>query len=108
MASTGTAIVLAGAGVFHHFVFFLPGLEHDRLRQEAAHRQAAAPPPELRQHCRETGQLLHDVHWAAACMLLARETEVDDPNECTLPSKQAAAVYAAMQEAEDSCLAESR
>ena len=43
--------------------------------------------------------IIHDVHWAAACM----KNETDDSPDCMLPTERAAVLNKAQQEAEGFC-----
>jgi len=133
--SVAAGTLLAGTGVFYHYVVFLPGVE--RAREEA--RQAAAVPARSGlDQCRQAAQLLYDVTWASACMTVAiqqqeRHTEclkeeaivldpsrrgrahcdqqfgnADGSSECSLPNARAALVNAAFKDAEERCQAEAR
>ncbi|UUZ67373.1 hypothetical protein LP416_21870 [Polaromonas sp. P2-4] len=56
--------LLAGAGVFYHFVIFLPGLEREKQSQiatEKAQRRAAY------ETCKEIASRVHELNWTAAC-----------------------------------------
>jgi hypothetical protein len=127
--SFAVAALLAGAGVFYHFVFFLP----------AAERAQRKPPQASAAHdqCRQAAQLLYDVTWASACMTVAIQQQqrhaecmkdeataldpsrgrsqcdqqfghADGSSECSLPNAHAAMVNAALKEAEDRCATETR
>jgi hypothetical protein len=52
--------------------------------------------------CRENVTIIHDVHWAAACMT----NPEDDASDCTLPDERAATLNAARWAAEDRCVDE--
>ena len=54
------------------------------------------------ERCRQNVTIIHDVHWAAACM---GNTEDDSP-ECTLPEDRAAALNTARSTAENMCIDE--
>lgn len=54
--------------------------------------------------CRENVTIIHDVHWAAACMV----NPGDDSTECTLPDDRAGNLNAARWAAEDHCVDEVR
>jgi hypothetical protein len=98
-ASTCTAILLAGSGVFYHYVVFLPGLERARAAES---RPVGAMQADLDQ-CRQTARLHYDLNWASACL------SVGDPSsDCSLPDARAALVNAAYQESEQRCIAEAR
>lgn len=67
------------------------------------------------ERCRDHVTIIHDVHWAAACMTLAEEQmaaglfapdAVDDSPECNLPPQRAESINAERAAAEDRCLAE--
>jgi len=93
------AVPLAGAAAaFYHF--------HFAPAQTESLRVAAARNGEY-EHCRRQAEVVHDVHWAAACMVNAREAPAgDDHPECMLPDAKAALLYAALDEAEARCRAE--
>lgn len=54
--------------------------------------------------CREHVAIIHDVHWAAACM----GNLPDDSPECTLPDERAAPLNLARAKAEERCVHEAR
>jgi hypothetical protein len=54
------------------------------------------------ENCRENVTIIHDVHWAAACMT----NPGDDSADCTLPDERAGSLNAARWAAEDRCLDE--
>lgn len=124
------AALLAVAAVVYQLVVVLPASERPKWDKE----RAAARQPELEQ-CGEAALLIHDVHWASACMLLAKEVEArhaaclrdplvmdnpqlgkahcdrtfgdqDDSPECMLPPARAATLNASLKDAEDRCLAQ--
>ena len=61
----------------------------------------AMSPPAAVEHCKRAAELLHDVHWAAACF----KSESDDSNDCMLPDAQAAKVNAILAAEETRCMA---
>lgn len=133
-ASTGTAIVLAGAGVFYHLVVHLPAVEQAR-REEAERSQANAPNVATRrmvmEQCQQAARLLYDIHWASACMVSANHADAqhamclrdpavkdkahcdqfdrtDSAPDCTLPGARAAPINAMLRDAEARCLVEAK
>ena len=85
--------------------------------------------------CMENAALIHDLHWAAACMAVAESeqqqhaqclrdrhdiadadarrehcdkahSQRDDSPECTLPAARSAMLHAALKAAEERCMAE--
>lgn len=57
--------------------------------------------------CGESAMLLHDVRWAAACMLLAEQDDTrDGSTDCELPPAHAARLNELFNRAEQRCLAE--
>ena len=54
------------------------------------------------ERCRQNVTIIHDVHWAAACMGNAE----DDSPECTLPEDRAAVLNTARTVAENMCVDE--
>jgi hypothetical protein len=108
------AVLLAGAGAFHRFVFVLPGIE--QARQDGGNAARQVGEPQLAQqgsaleHCRQAARLLYDVHWAVACMTEAGQSPglADGHADCDLPDAKAAVVNAWLNEAEKRCIAEVR
>ncbi len=140
-ASITVAALLAGAGVFYHFVFFLPAVMQGQRDKDVGPKGAEDAPGAARraayEQCRQHAQLAYDIHWAAACMIDAREAEarhaacLKDPQvlkspgpgaahcdrtidrhdgaaDCTLPGARAAALNTFLKEADDRCRVEAR
>lgn len=101
--SLALAALLAGAGVFHHFLLREPGRARPGLEDVRIAQQRSAI-----EHCRQSAHMIFDVHWAAACMAEANESSGagDGHAECDLPDAKAAAVNAWLDEAEARCVAE--
>lgn len=95
------AALLAGAGVFHHFVLREPNPvpARDSVLRTAQQRSVL-------EHCSQSARMIFDVHWAAACMEAGPSS--DDHAECDLPDAKAAAVNAWLDEAEARCMAEAQ
>jgi hypothetical protein len=131
--SVAAASLMAGAGVFYHYVVYLSGLALE-ARQAADPRPAR---PVAHDQCRQAAQLLYDVTWASACMTVAIQEktrhaeclqdtasvpdallrkaqcdhkygEPDGTSDCSLPPTHAAMVNASLKEAEDRCVVEER
>jgi hypothetical protein len=127
-ASAMTAVLMAGAGVFHHYVIYLP----DEARRAEARATAPQPGPD---QCRESARLHFDINWASACMVVALRQEQrhaeclsegrgeseqvrarcdklhverDGSSDCTLPDARAAVVNAAFKDEDDRCVAEAK
>jgi hypothetical protein len=125
--------LLAGAAALHYFVVFLPSRE--KARDAADPKPVATARLPEADHCRQAAHLLHDIHWAAACMSVSQEAEerhaacirdiamVPDPRmtrgecermhprvdgsiDCTLPVSRAARINAMLVESEDRCRGE--
>jgi hypothetical protein len=123
-------VLLAGIGVFYHYVIFLPGVEHDKAAQ-AVRRQAAYS------RCMEQADSIYNADWATACKDVAESAAVElrnclsdklimtnpymgasyckrtfagaDPSpECTLPKSRAQSLNAAHKEAQQRCATEAR
>jgi len=77
-ASIMVAVLLAGAGVFYHFVFFLPEVMQANRDKDEADKSEGSPASARRaayEECRQGAHLAYDVHWASACMFDASEAE---------------------------------
>lgn len=99
----------AGAAVV--VLLLLAGLAWWAARPAPVTRVASQSlPPATRQalaECAESAMLLHDVRWAAACMLLAQQDETrDGSTDCELPDAHAARLNELFHRAEQRCLAE--
>ena len=101
--SLALAAMLAGTGVFHHFVLRVP-----EAAQESARELRVAQQRSAFEHCRQSAHMIFDVHWAAACMVEAGQPSGsgDGHAECDLPDAKAAVVNAWLDEAEARCEAE--
>ena len=127
-ASVAAAVLMAGAGVFHHYVVFLPD-EARRAETRPATGQSGLD------QCRQSARLHYDITWASACMTVASQEEQrhaeclrngqgeaaqvrarcdklhgerDGSSDCTLPDARAAVVNAAFKDADDRCVAEAK
>lgn len=100
-ASIVLAVLLAGAGALHRFVFVRPGIEQ-------AHQHGGRTAIE---DCRIAARMVYDVHWAAACMAHAGQADpglADGHAECELPDHKAAVVNKWLDDAEARCTTELR
>ena len=74
------AALLAGGGVFYHYVIFLPELERTKNEQLVAEKQAVAETARGRQlvyeQCNASANLNYSANWASACVSVANQTEV--------------------------------
>lgn len=112
-ASLAVAVLLAGFGVFYHYVVFLPAVqerkeeqarvdaekqETEKLKQEAA--QAARASDYYR--CMNAVAGDYDSNWKRNC--LAR----DRPEDCSLPRVLADNLGQSLKNAQARCLAEAK
>ncbi len=125
-----TGALLAGIGVFYHYVIFLPGVERDKA-DKARHRQDAYG------QCMEQADISYSTGWATACKNVAESTAMElknclsnkvimtnpymgasycnrtfgvaDPSpECTLPESRANSLNATYKEEQQRCATEAR
>ncbi|MBT9155023.1 MAG: hypothetical protein DDT39_01713 [Firmicutes bacterium] len=86
----GVAALLAGAGVFYHYVIHLPGLEREKKAEKAAAAESLAEQQQQRasqyQLCIYTAQQNYDYNWAEACTSVAAENTRDLKNCLATPS----------------------
>lgn len=72
--------LLAGGGVFYHYVIFIPGLERTKNEQIVAEKQAAAVAAKERQllyeQCTASASTNYSANWASACVVIANQTAV--------------------------------
>jgi hypothetical protein len=113
--SVVVAVLLAGAGAFHYFVFALPGIDEALQRRESGARRLdefrLAQRRSAIEDCRQAAQMVYAVHWAAACMTQVGQAPSDPSDgdaECDLPDAKAAVVNAWLDEAEQACMADVR
>ena len=67
----------------------------------------ASPPARAKMEwCLEHVTMVHDLHWAVACMKVAQEGQGDDLPDCTLPDDRARPLNAARGKAEQQCFDE--
>jgi hypothetical protein len=104
-ATTAAAVLLSGVALLNAVnggvaPVFPPGL----LPEQAA--RSRMPLSEFErlalESCYENVTIIHDVHWAAACMT----NPGDDSSDCTLPDERAGRLNAARWAAEDRCVDE--
>ena len=122
--------IAVGAAAWHQFNVF----RGDQMM--TAERSGSVRRHELEQ-CAEAALLIHDVRWAASCMILAEQDEKkhaacskdpaimgnpqlgqdycdrtfphrDGSAECTLPDERAASLHAILRDADRRCVAEGR
>jgi hypothetical protein len=72
--------LLAGGGVFYHYVFFLPGVERVKQEQVAQNKRDAEAKERQRQltyvSCKVSAQKAYDLDWANACFTVFKEQKV--------------------------------
>lgn len=112
--STAAALLLAGIAVLNALL----GAGPSRFLMPSNSDAGMAPPAlggnarMVLERCRENVAMIHDVHWAFACMANARDAKAsgadtaDDSPECTLPDDRAVGLNAARSSAENQCMAE--
>ena len=98
-ATTSTAILLASVAAINAWNGSIGG-RHDASSQPYA--TLSSNGRIVLESCRQNVTIIHDVHWAAACMGNAE----DDSPECTLPEDRAAALNTARSAAENVCMVE--
>lgn len=68
--------LLAGLGVFYHYVIFLPSVERQKVKQEEAEKREAASKEASRQifyeTCKKNANSNYSANWASACEDVAR------------------------------------
>lgn len=73
-------ILLAGFGIFFHYVIFLPSVERQKAAQIAAEKEQAAKQQAARQltysTCMAEASSAYDTQWATACMSVAKENKI--------------------------------
>ena len=123
-------VLLAGTGVFYHYVIFLPGVEKEKTAQLGRRQEAYS-------RCIEQTESIYDANWAAACKDVAQLEAVElrnclsdrmvmtnpymgaayckrtfsgaDPSpECTLPRVRAESIDTAHKQAQQRCATEAR
>ena len=72
--------LLAGGGVFYHYVIFLPGLEQTKNEQLLLEKYSAAEAAKGRQllyeQCITSANRSYEVNWANACESVANQTAI--------------------------------
>jgi len=67
----GVAALLAGAGVFYHYVIHLPSMERERIAEKAEAAAALQKKAQDRTNryleCLDSARLNYDLNWANAC-----------------------------------------
>jgi hypothetical protein len=84
-ASIMVAMLLAGAGVFYHFVFVLPAVMQANRDKDEADKSEGSPASARRaayEECRQGAHLAYDVHWASACMSTPAKPKPSTPPAC--------------------------
>ena len=86
----GVAALLAGAGVFYHYVIHLPGLERDKRVAEAEAAETLKNQQQQRasqyQICMYSAQESYESNWATACKNVAAENTRELKNCLATPS----------------------
>lgn len=76
--------LLAGGGVFYHYVIFLPGVERAKQEQLVAEKQAASDKERVKQRtyerCIAIASSSYDADWASACASVSASTEIKRKN----------------------------
>ena len=97
--------LLGGGGAWPRSASFSPPVEQQLPSLGSSARDTL-------EWCRANVVIIHDVHWASACAVLAGEqlgqggVDPDDSPECTLPDDRAGALNGARAKAEQQCLDE--
>ena len=112
-ADTAAAILLMGLAVLHGLLGGGGAWPRGAALFAPAERQLPSLGSSARntlEWCRVNVTIIHDVHWASACAVLAEEqraqgnADADDSAECTLPDDRAGALNLARAQAEQQCL----
>jgi hypothetical protein len=102
-ATTQAGLLLAGLALLDAVTGRWPAVVPPQAAQEPGRIAMLAPDGRIAlQHCRAHVAIIHDVHWAAACLGNPR----DDSPECTLPDERAAPLNLARARAEERCFHE--
>lgn len=84
------AALLAGAGIFYHYVIYLPGLQREKNEAQAEAAAKAAEQQKQRasqyQICMYSARQDYDQNWATACANVAAENKRDYANCLATPS----------------------
>lgn len=102
-ASIAAAALLAGVGALQLARVLLPAGQAGGGEVAVAARAVAD------EHCLQAAWLIHDLRWAAACMVAAEDEPAgaaDGHPDCTLPQAKAAALNAALSLEEQRCRGE--
>lgn len=107
-AAAGLVAVMLASGVGYWMLWPVPSSPALTAPQPRTALSALAPSARhALAECGESAMLLHDVRWAAACMLLAQQDETrDGSTDCELPPAHAARLNALLDRAEQRCLAD--
>lgn len=83
-------VLMAGFGVFYHFVFFLPSIEREKAEaakaKEEASQKAEAARKATYSVCMVMARRDYDANWAAACRSVAKQKAGDLQNCLADPS----------------------
>lgn len=75
------AALMAGGGVFYHYVVFLPGIEQAKREKEEAQQAASTQKAAARQvayeRCKVAARINYDSNWASACTAVAAQAQTD-------------------------------
>ena len=136
--TNSAATLLAGVAILCQLALLNPAggwlrMNTDSTGPEARNTGAATSP--ILEQCMHAATLLHDIHWASACMVVAEKAEAshagclrdplvmgnpklgeahcekqhprqDDSPECTLPLDRAASLNTLLKESESRCFSE--
>lgn len=76
--------LLAGFGIFYHYVIFLPGIEHDKAAAATRQKQDTEAREAQRQviyeGCISAARRNYDANWAAACTSVAQSRAAEFRN----------------------------
>ena len=114
--ATTAALLLGGMAVLHALLGGSGGaaLMH-RTEQRSPLPAPGSHAAKTLEWCRSNVTIIHDVHWASACSLVAEEQRkghtagdeaADDSPDCTLPDQRALPLNMARAKAEQQCLEE--
>ena len=110
---TQAALLLAAMLVLHVLLGGSGSSSLLRAMQHAVPSPGSSADKELA-WCRANVSIIHDVHWASACSIVAQEQResqssgepADDLPDCTLPDQRALPLNMARAKADQQCLAE--
>lgn len=126
--------LMAGGGIFYHYVIFLPGVEERKMEQQ---KEEATARQQQYEECVSSARANYDANWAAACKSHAQAESAslrnclsdkmimsnpymgpdyckstygksDSSSDCTLPRGRSDSINKTYHEEQQKCLAEAK